>query len=127
MASRDWDLELLTLVAVHFNADLEAARARLAAADAAVTTAGQRPNPTLQLPLQRTLNPRDGESSWTLGLGLDIPVETRGKRDYRIAEAARRVAAARLQVANLAWTQRSQLREQLLALESSAEKTKLLQ
>jgi len=122
-----WDLELLTLVAVHFNADLEAARARLAAADAAVTTAGQRPNPTLQLPLQRTLNPRDGESSWTLGLGLDIPVETRGKRDYRIAEAARRVAAARLQVANLAWTQRSQLREQLLALESSAEKTKLLQ
>ena len=127
MASRDWDLELLTLVAVHFNADLEAARARLAAADAAVTTAGQRPNPTLQLPLQRTLNPRDGESSWTLGLGLDIPVETRGKRDYRIAEAARRVAAARLQVANLAWTQRSQLREQLLALESGAEKTKLLQ
>jgi len=122
-----WDLELLTLVAFHFNADLEAARARLAAADAAVTTAGQRPNPTLQLPLQRTLNPKDGESSWTLGLALDIPVETHGKRDYRIAEAGSRAAAARLQLANLAWSLRSQLREQLLALESNAEKTRLLE
>ena len=122
-----WDLELLTLVAFHFNADLEAARARLAAADAAVTTAGQRPNPTLQLPLQRTLNPKDGESSWTLGLALDIPVETHGKRDYRIAEAGSRAVAARLQLANLAWSLRSQLREQLLALESNAEKTRLLE
>lgn len=122
-----WDLELLTLVAFHFNADLEAARARLAAADAAVTTAGQRPNPTLQLPLQRTLNPKDGESSWTLGLALDIPVETHGKRDYRIAEADSRAAAARLQLANLAWSLRSQLREQLLVLESSTEKARLLE
>jgi outer membrane protein TolC len=122
-----WDLELLTLVVFHFNADLEAARARLAAADAAVTTAGQRPNPTLQLPLQRTLNPKDGESSWTLGLALDIPVETHGKRDYRIAEADSRAAAARLQLANLAWSLRSQLREQLLVLESSTEKTRLLE
>lgn len=122
-----WDLELLTLVAFHFNPELEAARARLAAAEAAVTTAGQRPNPLLQLPLQRTLNPRDGESSWTLGLALDVPVETHGKRDHRIAEAGRRAAAARLQVAHLAWTLRSQLREQLLALESSARKAGLLE
>ena len=122
-----WDLELLTLAAFHFNPGLEAARARLAAADAAVTTAGQRPNPTLQLPLQRTLNPGDGESAWTLGLALDIPVETHGKRDYRIAEATRRAAAARLQVAHLAWTLRSQLREQLLALENSTERARLLQ
>lgn len=124
---RKWSLELLTLVAFHFNADLEAARAKLAAAQAAVTTAGQRPNPTLQLPLQRALNPKDGESPWTLGLALDIPVETHGKRDYRIAQANHLEAAARLQVANTAWNLRSQLREQLLALGNHSEKVRLLQ
>lgn len=124
---RKWSLELLTLVAFHFNADLEAARAKLAAAQAAVTTAGQRPNPTLQLPLQRALNPKDGESPWTLGLALDIPVETHGKRDYRIAQATHLEAAARLQVANTAWNLRSQLREQLLALGNHSEKVRLLQ
>lgn len=124
---RKWSVELLTLVAFRFNADLEAARAKLAVADAAVTTAGQRPNPTLQLPLQRAINPKDGETPWTLGLALDIPVETHGKRDYRIAKATHLAAAARLQVANTAWTLRSQLRDQVLVLGNNAEKVRLLQ
>lgn len=123
---RQWTLDLLTLVAFHFNADLEAARAKLAVAQAAVTTAGQRPNPTLQLPLQRARNPADGASPWTLGLVLDIPIETHGKRDDRIAEATHLATAARLQVANAAWNLRSQLREQLLASGSHAERAKLL-
>lgn len=122
-----WNLELLTLAAFHFNPGLEAARSRLAGADAAVTTAGQRPNPTLQLPLQRALNPKDGESPWTLGLALDIPLETHGKRDARIAQATHQAAAARLQVAGAAWALRSQLREQLLILSSQTEKIRLLQ
>jgi outer membrane protein TolC len=123
---RSWNLELLTLAAFHFNPDLEAARARLAAADAAVTTAGQRPNPTLQLPLQRAQNPRDGESPWILGLALDIPIETHGKRDARVAAATHQAAAARLQVANSAWHLRSQLRAQLLLVANLAEKIRLL-
>jgi outer membrane protein TolC len=123
---RAWNLELLTLAAFHFNPDLEAARARLAALDAAVTTAGQRPNPTLQLPLQRAQNPRDGESPWTLGLALNIPIETHGKRDARVAAATHQAAAARLQVASTAWHLRSQLREQLLLVANLTEKIRLL-
>jgi outer membrane protein TolC len=123
---RAWNLEMLTRAAFHFNPDLEAARARLAAAEAGVTTAGQRPNPTLQLPLQRAQNPRDGESPWTLGLALDIPVETHGKRDARIAAATHQAAAARLQVAGTAWRVRSQLREQLLLVANLTEKIHLL-
>ena len=122
-----WNLEMLTRAAFHFNPDLEAARARLAAAQAAVTTAGQRPNPTLQLPLQRAQNPRDGESPWTLGLALDIPVETHGKRDARIAAATHQAAAARLQVAGTAWHLRSQLREQLLLVANLTERIHLLE
>lgn len=124
---RAWTLDLLTLAAFHFNPDLESARAKLAAAQAAVTTAGQRPNPTLQLPLQRALNPRDGESPWTLGLALDIPIETHGKRDARIAAATHHAAAARLQVADTAWNVRSRLREQLLVVSHMTETIRLLQ
>lgn len=124
---RKWNLDLLTLAAFHFNPELEAARAKLTASQAAVTTAGQIPNPTLQLPLQYALNPRGGDSSWTLGLALDIPVETHGKRGYRIAEATHHAEAAQLQLASTAWHLRSQLREQLLGLWANAEKTRLLQ
>lgn len=123
---RAWTPDLLTLAAFHFNPELEAARARLAAAQAALTTAGQRPNPTLQLPLQRARNPRDGESPWTLGLALDIPIETHGKRDARIAAATHQAAAAQLQVADTAWRLRSRLREQLLILWNTSARIRLL-
>lgn len=122
-----WDLESLTLAAFYFNPDLAAARARLATTEAAMTTAAQRPNPTLQLPFQRTLNPNAGDSPWTLGIALDIPIETAGKRSYRIKEATHLSSAARFQVANVAWGVRNQLRTQLLNLWIAGERTKLLQ
>ncbi|WP_169926793.1 TolC family protein [Massilia putida] len=124
---RQWTLDLLTQVAFHFNPDLEAARAKLAAAEAAVTTARQVPNPTLQVPLQYALNPKDGESSWTLGLALDVPIETHGKRGFREAVASHQATAARLQLASTGWDVRSRLRQQLLVLWASTEKARLLQ
>jgi len=124
---RQWDLESLTLAAFYFNPDLRAARARLATSEAAMTTAAQRPNPTLQLPFQRTLNPKPGDSPWTLGIALDIPIETAGKRSYRIDEARHLSSAARFQVANAAWSVRKQLRTQLLNLWFAGERTRLLQ
>jgi outer membrane protein TolC len=121
-----WDPQRLTLAAFYFNPALEAARARLATAEAATTTAAQRPNPTLQLPFQRTLNPKRGDSPWTLGVALDIPIETAGKRGARISEATHLSGAARFQVANTAWGVRSQLRTQLLNLWLAGQKAKLL-
>ncbi|WP_432258070.1 TolC family protein [Cupriavidus sp. TMH.W2] len=122
-----WDLESLTLAALYFNPELEVSRSRLATTEAAVTTAAQRPNPTLQLPFQRTLNPKGGDSPWTLGIALDIPIETAGKRGYRIDEATHLSSAARFQVANIAWGVRNQLRSQLLNLWFASERTQLLQ
>ncbi len=109
-----WNLEMLTLAAFHFNPELTAARARLATAEAGVSTAGQRPNPTLQLPLQGTLNPLNGISPWTLGLVLDIPLETAGRREYRSLAASQLASAARFRLAEAAWTIRSRLRSALL-------------
>ena len=124
---REWNLDNLTLVAFFFNPELDAARAKLATTEAAQISAAQRPNPVLQLPLQRTLNPKVGDSPWTLGFGLDIPLETAGKRGYRMDEAAYLVTAFRLQMANAAWRVRSQLREHLLALRATSERAKLVQ
>ena len=124
--ARRWNLERLTLAAFYFNPELEAARSRLAAFDAAVTTAGQAPNPTLQLPLQYALNPNAGDAAWSLGLALDIPIETHGKRGHRINQAGHAADAARLEVAGVAWNLRSQLRDQLLGLWLNTEKASLL-
>jgi outer membrane protein TolC len=121
-----WDLDALTLAAFYYNPDLKAARARLASAEAARITAGQRPNPSVQVPLERTLNPASGESPWTLGLALDIPIETAGKRGYRVSQADHRLTQARLQLAGAAWELRSALRAQALALWALTRKTELL-
>lgn len=111
-----WDVETLTLAAFYFSPDLDLARAKNATADAAMQTASQRPNPSLQLPFQYASNPKAGDSPYTLGLGLDIPIETAGKRGYRIAQARQLTVAARFQVGNAAWQVRSRLRARLLDL-----------
>lgn len=123
-----WNLEALTLTAFHYNPELEAARARLATVEASRLTAAQRPNPTLQLPLQGTLNPQAGTSPWTLGFALDIPIETDGRRTYRINQASQLGDAARFSFAASAWSVRSRLRSALLALwHAEARETLLLQ
>jgi outer membrane protein TolC len=122
-----WNLNSLTTAAFCLNTDIEAARRKLDTTVAAVTTAAQRPNPVLQVPLQKTLNPADGQSPWTLGLALDFSVEIAGKHDLRMAAANVNVTAARLNVASVAWGVRSQLRSLLLVLWFSSERARLLQ
>lgn len=111
-----WDLTSLTLAAEYFSPGLGVARARLGVAAAAVTTAAERPNPALLLPFGITTNPRPGESPHTFGFGLDIPIETAGKRGDRIARAEQSDRASRLELGAAVWRLRSRLRRQLLAL-----------
>src|SRR5580700_12322477 len=42
----EWDLQTLSLAALYFNPELDAARARIAESQAALVTAAARPNPT---------------------------------------------------------------------------------
>jgi cobalt-zinc-cadmium efflux system outer membrane protein len=46
---KTWDLGTLSLAALYFNPSLVAARARVAEAEAAIVTAGARPNPSLSI------------------------------------------------------------------------------
>lgn len=102
-----WDLKTLTLAALYFNPALDAARATLAESRAALSTAGARPNPTLGI--------TPGiPSPYLLSLDLSFPIETAGKRRYRIEAAASTVRAAELDLAGTAWKIRGAVRAALI-------------
>lgn len=109
-----WDFDLLTLVALYYHPDLDVARAKWGVAQAGLSTAGMRPNPSINLNAQRNADAPGGTSPWTLGLNLDIPVVTAGKRGYRIDQAQYLSEAARLAIAGTAWQVRSRVRSTLL-------------
>ncbi len=111
-----WDLDTLTLAAFYYHPDLDQAQARRLAAEAAIVTAGGRPNPTVGLSFQRNMDAAAGQSPWTYGLGLTIPIETAGKRNYRIETAQRLAQAAKLREAETVWKVRSRVRADLLAV-----------
>lgn len=111
-----WDLAMLTLAAFYYQPDLDVARAEWGVAEAGVITAGQRPNPSFDFIPGFNADAAGGISPWTLGLSLDIPIETAGKRGYRISRARHLSDAARLRIAGVAWQVRSRLRERLLDL-----------
>ncbi len=91
---KTWDLQTLSLAALYFNPALDSARARVTATEAALVTAGARPNPSLSI--------APGiPAPYLLTLDFSIPIETAGKRGHRIQ-------------ADSAWTVRSGVRASLL-------------
>lgn len=111
-----WDLELLTLAAYYYHPDLDVARAKWGVARASELTAGMRPNPTVNVNVQRNADSPSDNSPWTFGLNLDIPIETAGKRGYRIEQAQHLSEAARISIISTAWQVRSRVRSALLDL-----------
>ncbi len=106
-----WDLKTLTLAALYYHPDLDVARAQWASAEAARITAGERPNPTLSLLTgYNATSPASEVTPWIPETSLEIPIETAGKRGYRIAQARHLSDAARLAILSTAWEVRSRLR-----------------
>ena len=109
------DLDALTIAAFYFHPDLDVARARWAVARAGVVTAGARPNPALNL-ASEYVTQTEAPSPWILGFSLDIPIDTFGKRGYRVSQARALSESARVDIASVAWRVRSRLRSALLDL-----------
>ena len=106
-----WDLSALTLAGFYWHPSLEVARANVDIAKAGLITAGMRPNPTVAFAPKYTSM---GTQPWTLGLSLDIPIETAGKRGHRLAQARQITEASRIMVAETGWKVRSGVRAALL-------------
>jgi outer membrane protein, heavy metal efflux system len=102
-----WDLPTLSLIGLYFSPEMQAARARLEEAEAAIVTAGARPNPILDFA-------PGVPSPYLLTLDFAVPLETKGKRGYRIRSARNLDQAARFDLADSAWKVHSAVRRALL-------------
>jgi outer membrane protein TolC len=122
-----WDLKTLTLAALYYHPDLDVVRAQWATARAGRVTAGERPNPTASVLLGYNSTTSVSEvTPWIPEAALEIPIETAGKRGYRIAEASHLSEAARLNILSTAWEVRSRLREAFLETYAAGETEALL-
>jgi outer membrane protein TolC len=104
--------------------DVAVVRAQFATAQAAIRTAGERPNPSVSLAPQFAAPLR-----WllgTYGVDFDIPIETGGKRASRLALAREQAAAAGFHVVEASWQVRSRLRKAMLALSAASQREGLL-
>lgn len=120
-----WDLDHLVLAGLYFHPDLDLSRAHWAVAQAGGKTARERPNPTLSV--SPAYNSSQGvPTPWLVTAALDIPVETAGKRGYRVALADQLSEAARWNIASVAWAVRSHIRDSLLNLSAALQSESLL-
>jgi cobalt-zinc-cadmium efflux system outer membrane protein len=122
-----WDLKALTLAAFYYHPDLDIARAQWGIARGGIVTAGERPNPTLNIITgYNSTTPVSLVTPWIPEVSLDIPIETVGKRGIRIAQARKLAEAARWDIFTTAWEVRSRLRGALLGVYAAGEKETLL-
>lgn len=113
---REWDLRRLTLAAIYFQPSLDVARAHAAVAGAAVESAGARPNPTLAIAPEYSVNPMGAVSPWVTAVHLDWVLETAGKRAWRIERATADADASRAAITIETWRVRRQLASALVVL-----------
>ncbi|MEN9576219.1 MAG: hypothetical protein RL514_4074 [Verrucomicrobiota bacterium] len=102
-----WTLETLTLAAYFHHPELPIARARWQTAQAAELTAGARPNPTLSASPTFNFDAASAVSPWKPVASLDLPIETAGKRTFRLARAKQQTEAARQDFFTTAWRVRT--------------------
>lgn len=118
---QSWDFTTLTLVSFYYHPSLDAARAKWSVTEAGIITASGRPNPKLTFTPEFDANAIQGVSPWMLSFDFEIPIETGGKRGYRIAQARYVSEAARLDIASVAWHVRSRLRTSMLNLYAASQ------
>ncbi len=124
-AVTQWSFEELALAALYFHPDLDVARAQWRVAKASEIKAGEHPNPTVGVsPGYNTTT--SIPSPWMVSLNFDIPIETAGKRGYRLAQAKHYSEAARLNLASVAWQVRSRVRSRWLDLFAATQKEECL-
>ena len=124
--SKVWNLDRLTLAAIYYHPDIRLARAQLANAEAVAITAGQRPNPSFAI-TPAWISNLAGTPPWIVVSALSIPIETAGKRGYRIDRSDYLIDAARLRITDAIWQVRTRLRLAMLDVCFAQEGLRLLQ
>jgi outer membrane protein TolC len=124
---KTWDIDRLTLAAIYYHPDLALARAQAETADAATMTAAQRPNPSITITPTWIRNLATTAVPWIAASAINIPIETAGKRGFRIDKTEHLTNAARLRIADVAWLVRGRLRLAMLEAYAAQDAERLLQ
>lgn len=127
-----WDLASLTLVALYYHPDIAIARSKLTAAESAVITARQRPNPGFSLTSVFGTAAAAGAipagaAPLTVGPVITFLIETFGKRMDRTAQARHLADSARWDLATAGWQVRARVRTALLDLWAAQRRLALTQ
>lgn len=122
-----WSLKALTLTAFYYQPALAEARGELLAAQAAEITAAEHPNPTISVTPGYDAAVPGEIHPWIVPLAFDWPLETAGKRGYRLDEARHLAAAARWDLVGTVWRVRSRLRTAILELYAARQSELLLE
>ncbi|HEY8035559.1 MAG TPA: TolC family protein [Methylobacter sp.] len=125
--SEAWDIDRLTLAAIYYHPDLALARTQAESMDAAAITAAQRPNPNINISPTWISNLVTTVAPWIIASYVSIPIETAGKRGFRIDKSEHLIDAARLRIADTAWLIRGRLRLAMLEVYAAREAERLLQ
>ena len=123
---KSWGINELTLAALYFNPKLNLAKAQWASSMAAISTANQRAQGSLDASIARS-NQGGGEPKpWSYGLNLNLPLETANKRQLRTDQATQLAEATRIEIAQTAWQLRHQINLDLVNIIESNSQAKLL-
>ncbi|MEM7027003.1 MAG: TolC family protein [Pseudomonadota bacterium] len=99
---KSWELSLLTLAAFYFNPAIQIAQSELDIIDAELIIAGQKPNPTIDLPVEYKTEP--GGSPWLFGLIGDFIFERPEKRKAKVDIVRAKRQAKEIALLQLGWS-----------------------
>lgn len=122
-----WDLDQLTLAALYYQPDIAIAKAIENTANAAISTAKQRPNPSLTISPTWISNLATAAAPWIIASSISIPIETAGKRDLRVTKAEFLAQVAKYKVSDTFWGIRNRVRLALIDIYAAVESKKLLE
>ena len=121
-----WRLDTLTLLGLYFNPTIDVARAQAVAASAALTTANRRAPLSVELAAEHHSREVDG-SPWSLGIAVGLPIGTENRREARVMKAGLLADAAEIEIAASTWRVRSAVRDALVDISASSQRTRLLE
>jgi outer membrane protein, heavy metal efflux system len=121
-----WDRSQWLAAALQLNPALAEQRAEVTAAAAAERTAGERPNPTMQL-FAEYLTTAAQSTAWIYGLSLEFLLRQPGERQRARQRAALQTALAQSDLAESIWQVRAALRLALLDAVSAQDEATLLE
>lgn len=119
-------LENATEAAMRLNPDVAVARADFDVTRAALITAGERPNPTINANVQRKNSDPGILSPWVSNFGIDLPFELPSKRGARIDVARENAYAALARVSAAMWQVRGRVRARMVDAWSAAQRLDVL-